>query len=105
MTEQPSRESSGLIDILKAANDIVAGGRKAEYGGPERSAETIAGIWTALLRGAGVLRDDASITPDLVCILMSGLKLGRLSANPEHLDSQVDACGYIAYLRTLQRAE
>lgn len=92
-----------MIDILEAANDLILNGRKAEYGGPERSAETIAGVWTALLRGAGVLKDDASITPDLVCILMSGLKLGRLSANPEHLDSQVDACGYIAYLRTLQR--
>ena len=96
--------ASPAIDILAAANDLILNGRKDEYGGPERSAETIAGIWTALLRGAGLLKDGASLAPDHVCILMAGLKLGRLSANPEHLDSQIDACGYMAYLRTLQRA-
>lgn len=103
MQEQNSAEVVRVIDILEAANDIVANGRKAEYGGPERSTETISAIWTAILRGAGILAPGAHVSADLACVMLAGLKLARLSANPEHLDSQVDACGYIALLRTIQR--
>lgn len=93
-----------IVDVLDEANRIIQGNRADQYGGPENSMQTIAGVWTALLSGAGLLKDGATISADLACVMMAGMKLGRLITNPEHHDSQVDTCGYIARMRTNQQA-
>lgn len=97
-------EEQPILDILQLASDIVVGGRQNEYGAPERSTETIAALWTTLLQGAGVLPAGSRITGDMTCLMMAALKLARLSAAPEHIDSQVDTCGYIALMRLNQKA-
>ena len=38
------------------------------------------------------------VTPAQVCLCMVDLKMSRLKATPQHLDSLQDICGYIALL-------
>jgi hypothetical protein len=90
------------IPVLEQANAIVQGSRRDQYGGPERSAQAIGDLWTGLLRNAGLLRKGKVVSGEMACILLAGLKLARLSGQPRHVDSQVDTCGYIALLSTIQ---
>lgn len=91
------------IAVLEQANAIVQGSRRDQYGGPERSAQAIGDLWTGLLRNAGLLKRKSKVSGDMACVLLAGLKLARLSSSPEHVDSQVDTCGYIALLSTIQK--
>lgn len=49
----------------------------------------------AWLRARGKLAPDAFLTFDDVACMMVGLKLARLANDPKHVDSAVDACGYL----------
>lgn len=94
----PSRKEPGTI--LDKAAKIVDGGRQEEYGKPDRAQGMIAEIWTGLLRDK--LKEGEVITPDMVCIMLAGMKLCRLARTPTHRDSQVDVCGYIRLLEIVQ---
>ena len=39
---------------------------------------------------------DVRITPTDVAIMMTLFKVARLQGNPKHIDSWVDACGYMS---------
>ena len=94
-----------MIKILEEANKVVLGSRHEQYGTAERNQDSIGEVWSALLRNAGLLKDGAQIDGDMVCIMMAGMKLCRLSIAPKHYDSQVDAVGYMALMSVNQQAQ
>ena len=73
---------------LAAAGRAVLSDRNREYGGPEQSFGTIAGLWSVIL--------SRPVTPAEVALCMSAVKIARLTANPTHADSWVDLAGYAA---------
>lgn len=83
--------------VLQEAHEIIYGDREQTYGSPEKNLTVIATYWETYLSSRGLWNDDAAgleITD--VCYMMALLKLARFGNNPEHHDSLVDACGYIA---------
>lgn len=76
-------------EILDLAKEAVTS-RMAAYGDPKVSFGRTAEVWTALLNDK--LDDD--LTASDVCLLLSALKLVRLSFCPLHKDSYVDLAGY-----------
>ena len=77
------------VSILEHASDIITNDRAQTHGqDAEDSFGRIAAYWSAHL-GHPVSATD-------VCAMMTLLKLARISGNPKHLDSWVDACGYAA---------
>lgn len=81
-------------DLLDEARSIVQGDRERTHGRPDRNLLAIAAIWTALLREQ--LRDGHQVTPQLVCLMMAGLKLARASNRPSHREHALDVVGYMA---------
>lgn len=77
-------------ELLNKANEIVTGHRESDYGSPEDSLKDISELWTAYL--------DRIVTSQDVAILMTLLKIARLKNNPDHIDSAIDAAGYISLI-------
>ncbi len=82
--------------LLDEAREIVYGDRERTHGAPDANLVAIAAIWTALLRGQ--LRDGQAVTPQLVCLLMAGLKLARAANRPSHREHVLDTVGYMALM-------
>lgn len=82
--------------ILDQAREIVHGDREQTHGAPDHNLRAIGGIWTALLRDQ--LKPGANITPQMVCLLMAGLKLARASNRPSHREHILDTVGYMALM-------
>lgn len=80
-------------EVLAEARKCVCGDRDKSYGGPERSFETIAAMWTAYLKQRGV---TAAITPWDVAWMMVLLKASRAAGNTSYIDGCIDAAGYAA---------
>lgn len=80
--------------ILDQAREIVAGDRERTHGKPDHNLRAIAAIWSALLRDK--LQPDTAISPQLVCLMMAGLKLARASNRPGHREHALDVVGYMA---------
>lgn len=80
-------------EVLGAAEKCVCGDRDKSYGGPERSFETIAAMWTAYLKQRGMA---AAITPWDVAWMMVLLKSARAAGNTSYTDGCIDAAGYAA---------
>ena len=77
------------VSILEHASDIITNDRAQTHGqDAEDSFGRIAAYWSAHL--------DHPVSATDVCAMMTLLKLARISGNPKHLDSWVDACGYAA---------
>jgi hypothetical protein len=76
-------------EILKTADGLINGERQDHYGPPEDSFRRIGDLWTAYLD------KEVVITPVDAANMMALMKIARL-ANGPHLDSFVDACGYLA---------
>jgi hypothetical protein len=75
-------------EILDTAKQYVNVDRAAAHGNVERNFGTIATFWSAHL--------DHPVTAADVAVMMTLMKLARIKANPAHLDSWVDGCGYLA---------
>lgn len=84
-----------MSTILEQAAAIVDGDREKTYGSPAKNLQAIAEIWGAWLRARGKLAPDACLTFEDVACMTAGLKLARLANDPHHVDSAVDACGYL----------
>jgi len=82
--------------ILDQAREIVAGDREHTHGQPDHNLRAIAAIWSALLRDK--LQPDTAISPQLVCLMMAGLKLARASNRPGHREHALDVVGYMALM-------
>lgn len=75
-------------DILDTAKEYVTKDRAATHGDAESNFGLIAAYWSAHL--------DAHVGPEDIAIMMTLMKLARIKANPQHLDSWSDGCGYLA---------
>lgn len=74
--------------VLRTAEELINGDRQDRYGSPEESFGLIAELWGAYL--------DRGISSTDVGAMMALLKIVRIRTEPRHLDSYVDACGYLA---------
>jgi len=75
-------------EILDAAKAHVTQDRAALHGEMEDSFTTIATLWSGYL--------GAPIRPHEVAVMMTLLKIARTRNNPAHMDSWIDAAGYMA---------
>ena len=75
-------------EILDTAKHYVNVDRAAQHGDAESNFGVIASYWTAHL--------DVYISASDVAVMMTLMKLARIKANPAHVDSWVDGCGYLA---------
>jgi len=75
--------------ILNAAKRLISGDREASYGSAIDDFTRTGKIWAAIL---GL--DE--VTAEQVALCMAAVKIGRLCTTPNHSDSWVDACGYLA---------
>lgn len=92
-TVRPADEPPSILD---EAREIIHGDREQTHGKPDRNLRAIASIWTAVL-GAH-LQDGEQVTPQLVCLMMAGLKLARAANRPSHRDHIRDVVGYAALM-------
>ena len=76
--------------VLSEAEKCVCGKREQDYGTPEDSFEMIGKLWIVYLDYA------TKIDAHDVAAMMALLKIARISENPQHMDSWVDGCGYLA---------
>ena len=81
-------------EILAEASRIVTTDRNNQYGEPEELFGVIAAHWTWWLQGK--LASGAVLTDYDVAQMMVGFKQARAKANPQHMDSFFDQCGYSA---------
>lgn len=88
--------------VLRGAETLVRGDRQAEYGPPEVSFARIACEWNRHLRNTD---REGELAPADVALMMARLKLARLAETPRHLDSYIDAAGYIALAAELAGAK
>jgi len=75
-------------DILDEASRLTHGDRDKNYGTPLVNHQRIAAIWSVIL--------GMEVTPSQVALCMAGVKIARLVETPDHEDSFVDACAYLA---------
>lgn len=92
-TIRPAGEPRSILD---EAREIVHGDREQTHGSPDHNLRAIAKIWSALLRDR--LRDGDDVTPQMVCLMMAGLKLARASNRPSHREHALDVAGYMALM-------
>jgi hypothetical protein len=81
--------------FLKEVTGIVTKDRNNVYGPPEDSFTVIGAYWDTYLKHSKVTTVDAAD----VAIMMTLMKIARLTFNKRHRDSAVDAAGYLACLQ------
>lgn len=74
--------------ILSAAMQCICKDREDLYGSPKESFEKTAKLWSAYI-GFGISAED-------VAIMMTLLKISRISTGKTNYDNYIDAAGYIA---------
>ena len=103
--ETVSVPKSGSCDpgkgtVLDEAARLVNGDRAEAYGHPSVIYAPVGRIWAAQISARfGIAVPD--LPPDLVCLMLAGMKIGRHSTRPSR-DSLVDAAGYC---RTVEMCE
>lgn len=96
--ESGEAEPASCKESLQVQSDPTAAlleTRAADYGPPEINMTGIGLIWTAQLRNHWGIPDLPIIGPEMVALMMAGLKLNRLAKSPKHTDSYDDARGYL----------
>lgn len=91
------------MSILEEANAIAGEDRSRDYGHPYDNHARIAAMWN--VQAESLLKPGAKFTPEMVALMMVGLKLARLVNSPSHRDSLVDAAGYIKCCDMIQERE
>ena len=86
--------------ILEEAHKIIYGDREQTYGKPSKNHDCIALMWDAYL--ANRKNSDKRLGAVDVAAMMTLLKIARLANTPDHRDSLVDACGYLALIERCQ---
>ena len=76
-------------EILKQATDAVCTDREGQYGSPEDNFRRIADLWTAYWGGY-------SFEPKDVAMMMSLLKIARITTGKHKDDNYIDLAGYAA---------
>ena len=80
-------------NILLEADEVTSGGRQEDYGSPEKSFGSIAGLWNAYLISLSRDGELVEIGPADVARMMVLLKIARQSNRPKR-DNLVDIAGY-----------
>ena len=75
-------------EVLDTAKQYVTRDRAADHGNMEDNFRTIADYWSVYL--------GVAIHPADGAVMMTLLKIARISSNPKHMDNWVDGCGYLA---------
>lgn len=75
--------------ILQTAAELISGDREDTYGSAIKDFTRTGKMWAAIL---GL----TEVTAEEVALCMTALKIGRLCHTPDHQDSWIDACGYLA---------
>jgi hypothetical protein len=75
-------------EILSIAESLINGPRAKDYGDAAENFQRIAELWQPIL--------GTDITPEQVALCLVQLKVSRLITAPDHQDSWIDACGYLA---------
>ena len=73
-------------ECLRKASEIVNGQREQQYGTPENNFGTIAELWSVYL--------ETDVSPVDVAMMMSLLKIARISTGTFKEDSFIDLAGY-----------
>jgi hypothetical protein len=81
-------------EFLRHAAAVVRD-RRSSYGDPADLFGRVAVRWSQVL--------GVKVTPVQVGLCLLDLKLARLAADPQHLDSLVDVAGYAACLAEVRR--
>ena len=79
---------------LKAARDCVCKDRENDYGSPEDNFITIADYWSSYLSKKH--HKAITVSASDVAIMMTLMKIARLTSGNFKGDSYIDACGYLA---------
>lgn len=87
--------STASLVLGKAHARVARGSDQYDPEDKERNFELIANYWTEYLRGV-YPGTRVEILPVDVGMMMALLKIARVTANPEHMDSYVDIAGYAA---------
>ncbi len=84
-------------EILAKAEEYVSKDRNTQYGEPEDAFGMIAKFWSTYLATRECPTSDAVVVDayDVACML-SLMKVARMAARPENLDSCIDLAGYAA---------
>ena len=79
-------------EILSTASQYITEDRAATHGDAEDNFENVADLWAWWTDG----RDMGAFDGFDVAIMMTLFKIARIKGNPCHVDSYVDAAGYLA---------
>lgn len=75
-------------EALTAAAALINGPRANDYGPARKNFQDIADGWSVIV--------GKKLTAEDVALMMAWLKIARLAKSPTHVDSWLDACGYLA---------
>lgn len=82
-------------EVLGTAANLIANDRAEEYGDARESLQSIADIWTVILRRKGYMASYMVLTAHDAALCLAGMKLAREAGKPK-ADNCVDAAGYFA---------
>lgn len=81
-------------DILEEAIRLINGDRNNHYGDPVDDFQTTANFWQVYLMRTMLSRGELDLRPHDVAIMMSLLKIARMSWSPDKRDHWADLAGY-----------
>ena len=86
------------IEILESAKSCVCGDWEQDYGSPENSFNTIAGLWNAYLNGCPAETVNAQVLLEAkdVAAMLALLKIARIASGHAKQDNWVGLAGYAA---------
>ena len=87
-------ELNHRTDILNEAINLINGERNSTYGDPLDDFSTTATFWQTYLARTIEARGGLDLKPHDVAILMSLLKIARMSWSPDKRDHWADLAGY-----------
>ena len=81
-------------DLLKKAEELINGDRASDYGSAQANFCRIKQGWNIIIQAA--LKTHGEINEGHVALMMSWVKIARLSQSIDHEDSWADLAGYAA---------
>lgn len=75
-------------EILDTAKEHINVDRADTHGDAASNFGLVSLFWSAHL--------DTYVSPEDVAVMMTLFKIARIKANPQHIDSWSDGCGYLA---------
>jgi len=88
-------------EILNTASQYITKDRDATHGDAEDNFDNVADLWSWWMQG----REICTVNGFDIAIMMTLFKIARIKGNPDHVDSYVDAAGYLALAGEIQCIE